>query len=560
MLSKKIIVMGFLLICGALAITIKNGELYRSFAIAANTTDATNVNMDFKETSVDTIADGVIDIASKADEIINTTTSKLSADTPVTTDIPKDTITTNNFTGETNTSEMQISGEIDSVISVNKHTCVELNQSVDEVIFRVTGPKDKTFVTQESTPTAYCCRLDITDLPDGEYQFIIEAKKGDYTGLKIYPLEVKRSKTVSSILESATDILNQECSVIGSTTLEECKNNILDRYKAKTDCQNLSEAECRELLENTYMDTMLYAEKRYRNIEEKMDELIQAKMSVGQIEEILNDEPSNQQIIISIKNKEKGIKVLKAIESFVLDANQELIQSAPIAITVDSDGDSIPDDLEKRIGTNPEKADTDGDGYKDGEEIIAGYNPLGDGKLEIKLSAIDQAILSNQTIEHPTSSGAEKENFTIERIENVATTEYQTENDNGYMIYGKAEPNSVATVYIYSDIPVITTVEVDEYGNWEYYFEEPLEDGEHEMYVAINDNTGKVLDKSKPLDFLIQKARAVSPQDLVSLSDDKKSASDSMINYYILSALVLTFVGILIFFFTIFKQKNKFQQ
>jgi hypothetical protein len=31
--------------------------------------------------------------------------------------------------------------------------------------------------------------------------------------------------------------------------------------------------------------------------------------------------------------------------------------------------------------TDPLKADTDGDGHKDGEEVFGGYNPLGPGKL-----------------------------------------------------------------------------------------------------------------------------------------------------------------------------------
>jgi len=47
----------------------------------------------------------------------------------------------------------------------------------------------------------------------------------------------------------------------------------------------------------------------------------------------------------------------------------------------DSDKDGLPDQLEAIYGTNPNKADTDGDGFKDGEEIEKGFNPLGPGKL-----------------------------------------------------------------------------------------------------------------------------------------------------------------------------------
>ena len=44
----------------------------------------------------------------------------------------------------------------------------------------------------------------------------------------------------------------------------------------------------------------------------------------------------------------------------------------------DSDGDTLSDYMEIAIyKTNPLKADTDGDGYSDGEEVKTGHNPLG---------------------------------------------------------------------------------------------------------------------------------------------------------------------------------------
>ncbi|MFH1252815.1 MAG: hypothetical protein V1664_00570 [Candidatus Uhrbacteria bacterium] len=49
---------------------------------------------------------------------------------------------------------------------------------------------------------------------------------------------------------------------------------------------------------------------------------------------------------------------------------------------VDSDNDSLSDHEEYyEYGTNPAKADTDGDGYSDGVEVKGGYNPLGSGQL-----------------------------------------------------------------------------------------------------------------------------------------------------------------------------------
>ena len=47
----------------------------------------------------------------------------------------------------------------------------------------------------------------------------------------------------------------------------------------------------------------------------------------------------------------------------------------------DNDGLSLFD--EERYGTNPGDADTDRDGYSDGQEVLNGYNPNGAGRLSI---------------------------------------------------------------------------------------------------------------------------------------------------------------------------------
>ena len=47
---------------------------------------------------------------------------------------------------------------------------------------------------------------------------------------------------------------------------------------------------------------------------------------------------------------------------------------------LDSDQDGLSDYLEKILGTDENRADTDGDTYSDFDEIKNGYNPLGDGK------------------------------------------------------------------------------------------------------------------------------------------------------------------------------------
>ena len=70
-----------------------------------------------------------------------------------------------------------------------------------------------------------------------------------------------------------------------------------------------------------------------------------------------------------------------ASQGVEFDVPAEWLGGAPVAFfrlgsRLDSDGDGLPDDLEKLVcGSNPSLADTDGDGLDDGEELSLGINP-----------------------------------------------------------------------------------------------------------------------------------------------------------------------------------------
>ena len=50
---------------------------------------------------------------------------------------------------------------------------------------------------------------------------------------------------------------------------------------------------------------------------------------------------------------------------------------------VDCDGDGLVDGIEDAIGTDKNRSDSDGDGYSDRDEIEAGFNPAGNGRLPL---------------------------------------------------------------------------------------------------------------------------------------------------------------------------------
>lgn len=170
----------------------------------------------------------------------------------------------------------------------------------------------------------------------------------------------------------------------------------------------------------------------------------------------------------------------------------------------DPDNDGMSNNDEYRFGTNPNSPDTDRDGRVDADEIQSGRNPL----------AAATATSSDAIIyENPKETGqAAGKIYQVSNVEMIQSGAGKKE----LKITGKALPNSYVTIYIFSD-PVVLTVKTDSEGNWSYILDKPMEDGSHEVYVAVNDNRGKVVAKSEPLPFVqtAEAATAVYPAPIV---------------------------------------------
>lgn len=161
-----------------------------------------------------------------------------------------------------------------------------------------------------------------------------------------------------------------------------------------------------------------------------------------------------------------------------------------VVAEIDSDNDGISDSEEKRIGTNIYLADTDGDGFLDGDEVKNGFNPLkyspGDGRDKVAFQS-------------PKEFGAVKQEYKVEKVEMIKA---EVGGQDKLKFSGKALPNTYIAVYIYSTDPIIVMVKTDSNGDWAYELDRDLNDGEHETFVAVTDNTGKITAKSEPLRFI----------------------------------------------------------
>jgi hypothetical protein len=99
-----------------------------------------------------------------------------------------------------------------------------------------------------------------------------------------------------------------------------------------------------------------------------------------------------------------------------------IVASSSPTSTLDSDNDGLTDYQEINIyHTDPHNPDTDGDGYLDGAEVKAGYNPLGPGKLIQASSTVAMTVYKNTILGFqisvpsswvlPSSNGSDPEFF-----------------------------------------------------------------------------------------------------------------------------------------------------
>ncbi|MBU3924769.1 MAG: prolyl oligopeptidase family serine peptidase [Patescibacteria group bacterium] len=151
---------------------------------------------------------------------------------------------------------------------------------------------------------------------------------------------------------------------------------------------------------------------------------------------------------------------------------------------LDADDDGLPDRIEKNIGTNFEKNDTDGDGYADFTEVKNGYSPFVSG-AEGKLSAEELEIMK-------------------EKIKNADKDLYEK-------IFGDIKnsilPDSLAASAVSLDLPIALSgpaVFKEEISlsnkNWKYSFYAPCDidmNKEHSLLIGLHGFEGNAKDYIK---------------------------------------------------------------
>ncbi|MDD5569195.1 MAG: Ig-like domain-containing protein [Candidatus Pacebacteria bacterium] len=315
-----------------------------------------------------------------------------------------------------------------------------------------------------------------------------------------------------------------ECRANNANDLAGCRDYLLNKYGQPLKCQGQTIDVC-----NSLIDNVILADLRYAITPEVKENLIESAGHTA----VINTQ--TQTIAVDLGGtlppaeiKVENLPLAPSAESIKVallkiyvpaEASSPQAGLSPVAIVFDDNGNGVPDDIEARLKeTN-----------------------------NVPVSPIDKAIVGGQPLEQPKF----KEDIIVSTtlkigtIENIASAEDGAANQVRFQ--GTAAPNEVLTIYIYSQMPIVLTVKADVNGNWVYDLDKSLIDGTHEVYVAVNDDKGKIVEASLPTPFFIQEAQATTIDAYAGIQDaaDVPDKTNNMLLLYIIggAGCVLLLIG-----------------
>lgn len=216
----------------------------------------------------------------------------------------------------------------------------------------------------------------------------------------------------------------------------------------------------------------------------------------------------------------------------------------PESQNLDFDHDGLSNVDELRMGSDPYSKDTDQDGFGDGDEVQSGHDPKrfspGDGRDKMAIEDVRGVITTERA--KPVDQDTKKDDRY--RVKNAEIVEASTPDTKPVVrLSGVALPNAMVTLYIYST-PTIVTVKADALGNWSYDVDKDLENGDHEAFVAVTDNTGKVTAYGEGIGF-VKTANAITVRPIAeaaeTVSENQSPLERSQMEYFFAAFIAILF-------------------
>jgi hypothetical protein len=379
--------------------------------------------------------------------------------------------------------------------------------------------------------------IDSTNIPNGKYEFTAKTKFNDLN-IKTRPILVLVANNVESYLKEtilpdvSDDTEMKEVSVRELPPRLEEQNfvrTVILEDDVKRETENLlvkNEADINTLFKHYATAQQSGDEMLIRTAKEALQEKRKALVTETLYDERLRDISDNidEELTLRIVNLEEKVNTFEKIRR-----EKSLGKTA-----IDSDRDGISDFDEIHLyDTNPEAIDTDNDGITDGIEIMRGYNPndaASESVVEFESPRETVGLLRDDVLKVeevlPVIQVSDTEEPSIVKAE----------------IKGKGLPNSFVTLYIYST-PTVVTIKTNADGEFVYTFDKELEDGQHDIYIAMTDNAGEIIAQSSPFSFFKQ-AQAFT---VVNGADSELVTSDNVVESVKSSYNTVVGMGILAF-------------
>ncbi|MCD4694161.1 hypothetical protein K8R62_02260 [bacterium] len=176
--------------------------------------------------------------------------------------------------------------------------------------------------------------------------------------------------TTKEVVQTKTEELDST-----KTNLTE-KDKILQQTKANLEQK---QADLKKAEENLSVKDQELANK-VQELKDELDKQTEIKADYQDCQLNLNKADSN--IYSLVIRLGEGVSNEEINQINLADANLE---------GVDDDEDGLSNTVEIALGTNKSLADSDKDGYSDRDELLSGYNPLGEGVFQVDQDFVNKS-------------------------------------------------------------------------------------------------------------------------------------------------------------------------